>query len=121
MAPTLPVQPISHDWRDDRRGSRQERGYGAQWDRLRLKILKRDGYVCRCAECKRSGVIREATEVDHIVSKAQWQIDRGTLTGVDGESNLQAINHDCHVHKTQEDRQKAYAATQDTRGVSSVF
>ncbi len=100
-------------WQDNRRGSRQERGYGADWDRLRLRILQRDGYICRCQDCRGGEIrLRPATEVDHIVSKAQWQINRGTLEGVDNDSNLQAINRDCHIKKTAADRRAAYSAGQ---------
>lgn len=79
-----------------RKGNRHERGYGADWDRLRLFILRRDGGICRCADCARTGRVLVAHEVDHIVSKA-----RG---GTDDPSNLQAINRDCHKRKTQLER-----------------
>lgn len=81
--------------------SRQARGYGAEWERVREQVLKRDNYVCQCPDCK-GGEIRvsPANEVDHIVSKAEWKRRHGTLAGVDDPSNLQAINHDCHTKKT---------------------
>lgn len=86
---------------DSRRGSRHERGYGAAWDKLRARILKRDAGLCQCADCKHLGRIRVATQVDHIVNKAEWRRLHGSLVGVDAESNLQAINAECHRLKTQ--------------------
>jgi 5-methylcytosine-specific restriction protein A len=97
---------------DRSRGTRQERGYGATWDRLRLQVLARDCGICQ--PCLREGRVHEATEVDHVVSKAQYRRLHGTLAGVDHEGNLQAINHDCHLAKTQRDRQQA-------RGRSKTF
>lgn len=59
-------------WRPDReRGSRHERGYGTDWDRLRVLILKRDHYLCQCDECKRTGRVLPAAEVDHIIPKTE--------------------------------------------------
>jgi 5-methylcytosine-specific restriction enzyme A len=75
------------------RESRHARGYGSAWDRLRLQILARDGYRCRCADCVASGALLVAHEVDHRIPKS-----RG---GSDDPSNLCAINRDCHARKTQ--------------------
>ncbi|QOK96571.1 HNH endonuclease [Ralstonia pseudosolanacearum] len=86
-------------WRDDReRGSRHARGYGADWERTRARILGRSGGLCECDECARLGRVRLATEVDHIVPKA-----RG---GTDDDDNLQAINVECHRAKTVRERRK---------------
>ena len=73
-----------------RRGSRQDRGYGANWERVRAVVLRRDNHLCQ--ECLRNGRVHEAKEVDHIKAKA-----RG---GSDAESNLEVICHDCHRSKT---------------------
>lgn len=83
--------------------SRQERGYGAEWTKKRLRILERDCGVCQCRHCKAEGRITPANEVDHVVSKANaaklgWSAQR-----IDDDANLQAINHDCHKRKTMED------------------
>ena len=78
-----------------------DRGYGPEWKRLRLTILKRDGYICRCPDCNGGEIrVRPATHVDHIVSKADWQRRHGSLEGVDDPSNLRAINKDCHERKS---------------------
>lgn len=77
--------------------SRQARGYGAKWDRLRKVILARDNYLCQCPEClggdKR---LTAAGEVDHIVPKAKG--------GTDEESNLRAVNTDCHKRITAQQK-----------------
>ena len=97
-------KPKPGSFADLRRGSRQSRGYGAAWDRLRLTILERDKYVCRCAECVQSGVVKAANEVDHIVPKY--------LGGTDDPKNLQAINRDCHRRKTNSEALAAQGITE---------
>lgn len=84
--------------------SRHARGYGTAWDKLRLTILARDCGLCQCSECKAAKRLKTATEVDHRISKANWQKQHGTLDGVDDPSNLQAINTDCHKRKTSQER-----------------
>ena len=83
--------------------SRQSRGYGAAWDRLRKRILKRDNYLCQCKHCKAEHRVTPASEVDHIVSKAKAKAMGWTTAQINDELNLQAINSDCHVRKTLED------------------
>lgn len=90
-------------WKHDRR-SRHERGYGSEWVKLRLQILKRDGYRCHCDRCNAGHVIKPATQVDHKISKANWLKRFGSLDGVDHPSNLQAINKDCHEVKSLTER-----------------
>ncbi len=100
VKPALPMlaneaapAPLVHDWQDKRRGTTKERGYAGDWKRRRLRILKRDNYVCQCDRCKAQGIVRPAHEVDHIVNLAQG--------GSDADRNLQAINTECHRLKTQ--------------------
>jgi len=50
---------------DFRRGSRQSRGYDAQWLAFRPTILERDSHLCQ--ECARQGIIKAGNEVDHII------------------------------------------------------
>ena len=66
---------------------------GRPWRRKRDAVLKRDGYLCQCAECKRSGLVTLAEEVDHIVPRAEG--------GTDDDSNLQAISREHHKLKTK--------------------
>jgi 5-methylcytosine-specific restriction protein A len=84
--------------------SRQSRGYGKEWQKLRLVVLKRDRYLCQCQHCKAEGRVTIASEVDHVVSKAQATKLGWLPEQVDHPSNLQAINHDCHVIKTMEEK-----------------
>lgn len=76
---------------DRQRGTASQRGYGANWRRLRSMFLRRHPL---CAdpfkEHKTSPV--PATDVDHIVPRS-----RG---GSDAFSNLQALCHSCHSRKT---------------------
>ncbi len=72
------------------RGSRHARGYGAEWDRVRLEALERDCYLCQL--CRAKGRITEARIVDHIRPKARQ--------GTDDLSNLQTICSACHAEKT---------------------
>lgn len=91
---------------DSRRGSRHARGYGSQWVKTRERILARDNGMCQCEDCTSSGRIRLATQVDHRVNKATWLHQHGTLAGVDHDSNLRAINAECHKAKTAREAQQ---------------
>ena len=92
----------------DMKGSRHERGYGSDWTRLRLKILKRDNYMC--VNCKRQGIdtplkVRPYDHaVDHIMPKA--------FGGTDHPDNLQSLCAPCHDQKT-------YAEQAEARGSRS--
>lgn len=68
---------------------------GRPWRRLRDAVLKRDCYLCQCQDCKAAGLPLLADEVDHIVPIAEG--------GTDAESNLQAMNRDCHAKKTAQE------------------
>lgn len=87
--------PSGLPFNDRRKGTTTQQGYGWAWQQLRLRILKRDGYRCRCDECVELKRILPASEVDHHVPKAQG--------GTDDPSNLRAINRDCHRAKTARD------------------
>lgn len=75
---------------DAKRGSRQDRGYGAEWEKLRKRILSRDKGLCQ--PCMKSGRVSVAKHVDHIKPKAEG--------GTDADENLQAICIECHKVKT---------------------
>ena len=75
---------------DERRGSRQSRGYGAEWEQTRKRILSRDKGLCQM--CMADGKLRPAKQVDHKVPKFEG--------GTDGDKNLQAICLTCHQAKT---------------------
>lgn len=79
----------SGGWRGQT-GTRQQRGYDAAWDRLRLTILARDHHLCQV--CLATGRPTSARTVDHIKPKAQG--------GTDESDNLRAICDACHAEKT---------------------
>ena len=85
------------------RESRQSRGYGADWDRTRLRVLRRDAYLCQCRHCKAAKRVTPASEVDHVVSKAEGKRRGWPAERIEADDNLAAINHDCHVRKTIEE------------------
>ena len=90
LRPVLAPAPVN-GWKPDSvRGSRHQRGYGTAWERTRARILRRDGGLCQ--PCQSDGHVTGATEVDHIVPKAQG--------GGDNDENLQAICIECHSAKT---------------------
>lgn len=82
---------------DKRRGSRQSRGYGAEWERTRRRILARDHGLCQ--PCLERVVTTQGTEVDHKLSKAEG--------GTDDDANLQTICRECHRAKTQAEAARA--------------
>lgn len=73
---------------DAYRGSRHERGYGAEWEKLRMSVLRSSPGCAMCGQ--------PATDVDHILPKR-----RG---GTDDRSNLQTLCHACHSRKTASER-----------------
>lgn len=85
--------------------SRHERGYGTEWSKLRLDILRRDNGLCQCEQCKGGQIrVRIATEVHHIVSKAKAETLGWTKAQTDDPSNLSAINRDCHKRETAKEQ-----------------
>ena len=89
----------SGGWRG-KAGSRQDRGYGSDWERLRLQILKRDKHLC--VPCLLEGRPSPAYAVDHITPKAKG--------GTDHPDNLRAICKACHAEKTAQEGAEAQAA-----------
>lgn len=76
---------------DQERGSAAQRGYGARWRRLRAMKLAADP-ICADPYHRHPGQIIEATEVDHILPRAQG--------GTDAWGNLQSLCGPCHSYKT---------------------
>ncbi len=72
---------------DLRRGSRQERGYDAAWEKLSLEHRKKEPL---CRECDYRGYARIAELVDHIIpirDRPELRLD---------PKNLQALCQRCH-------------------------
>lgn len=89
---------------DERRGSRQSRGYGAEHEQSRKRVLSRDKGVC---QEHRPGCRYRATQVDHKVSKADARRMGWSEQQIEADENKQAICTACHVLKTQEEAQRA--------------
>lgn len=78
-----------------RRGTAAQRGYGAEWRRLRAEVLEAQPLCADPFSVHREAGERVlATTVDHIVSRR-----RG---GLDSLENLQALCGRCHSRKTAE-------------------
>lgn len=65
----------------------------SKWETLRVQVLMQAKGLCQCIECKASGAVRLATEVDHIVPL--W------AGGSNDIANLQAISVECHRAKSE--------------------
>lgn len=79
------------------RGSAGQGRGGRPWRRLREQVLARDKHLCQ--PCQRQGRATPATEVDHILCKAEG--------GTDKAANLEAICSHCHKVKTQAEARRA--------------
>lgn len=71
-----------------------DRGLGWEWQKFRLRILKRDLYLCQ--PCKADGRVAAATQVDHIIPRHKG--------GEMADSNAQSICEACHKAKTAADQ-----------------
>lgn len=86
--------------------SRQKRGYGYQWEKLRKLVMERDKGLCQPS--LREGRVVRATEVDHIVSKAKAKRLGWSQARIDHPDNLQAISKEEHLKKTREEVGSTY-------------
>lgn len=89
--------------RDQRRGSRQERGYSERWLRASERFRaqhpicgeRQDGELYpEHSRCVRENIVTQATEVDHIVAH------RGNKALFWNRANWQSLCHPCHSTKT---------------------
>lgn len=76
--------------RDDRPTAHQ-RGYGAQWQKIRMDHLRKEP-LCRDPYHLHPEQLIPATDVDHIVPLSAGGSNR--------DDNLQSLCHSCHSHKT---------------------
>ncbi|WP_448216278.1 HNH endonuclease [Endozoicomonas sp. 2B-B] len=79
-----------------KKGNTTQRGYGADWRKIRKRILERDSYLCQ--SCMRKGILTAANIVDHIKARAHG--------GDNSDSNLEAICPQCHTQKTATERSR---------------
>lgn len=84
--------------------SRQSRGYGAAWERVRKVVLQRDAGLCQV--CLRKNAYTAGNIVDHIVSKAKAAALRWGQARIDDPANLQTICKPCHDIKTEQEQGK---------------
>lgn len=94
--------------------SRQERGYGAEWDRLRKKVIERDKGLCQA--CIKEGRVTPGKDVDHVVSRARakqlgWSKERTECL-----ANTQYLCRPCHLAKTEREQGKTKHAPRPTYG-----
>lgn len=89
------------------RGSRQSRGYGAEWEQTRKRILRRDKGLCQ--PCLKSGRPKPARQVDHIINKAAAKQRGWTQEQIEADDNLQAICNECHAAKTADEGRQGRA------------
>ncbi|MFC4169617.1 HNH endonuclease signature motif containing protein [Teichococcus aestuarii] len=101
---SMPIDPPTHrpSWLprkatareyDRARGSARQRGYDAQWERLRAEVL-RERPCCEAPGCGS----RERLNVDHIVSvrlAPERRLDR---------TNLRVLCQPCHSARTARDQ-----------------
>ena len=86
--------------------SRQSRGYGAAWEKVRAEVLARDMGMCQ--ECKRQGRVVAGRDVDHKVSKAKaaqmgWRDDQ-----IESPANLEYLCKPCHDEKSARETGRTY-------------
>lgn len=86
-AHNVPANRYSYD---TRRGTPAERGYDADWRRVRKQALNRDSYLCQACLPR----VTPATDVDHILTVHTRPDLRLDL------SNLQSLCKECHSRKT---------------------
>lgn len=84
--------------------SRQERGYGAAWDRVRKVVLLRDFHLCQV--CRKNGRAVTTNIVDHIMSKENAKRAGWSEARTEHPNNLQCICAPCHDIKTEAEQGK---------------
>lgn len=85
--------------------SRQSRGYGKEWDRIRPVIRARDHDLCQpCLKAGRLGVVSNI--VDHIMSKANAKRAGWSEARTEHPNNLQVICEACHLIKSEAEQGK---------------
>lgn len=86
--------------------SRQSRGYGPEWTRLRTQVIERAKGMCE--ECARQGRVTMGRDVDHKVSKAKAKVLGWSKAKTESIANLQYLCVPCHKRKTAEETGRTY-------------
>lgn len=76
---------------DAQRGSSSERGYNYRWQKARQTFLRANPL---CRHCTKLGMVRAATEVDHVIPH------RGDQELFWNTDNWQGLCKPCHSRKT---------------------
>ena len=79
---------------------------GRRLQRMRTQLFARDPL---CAECRRQGLVREATQRDHVIPLAEG--------GADDVTNEQGLCDECHDAKSETEKQRGLARTYGGVGV----
>lgn len=95
--------------------SRQSRGYGADWEKVRLVVIERAKGLCE--RCQREGRVTAGKEVDHITSKAKARAMGWSQAKADHPRNLQFLCTPCHRKKTTEETGRTYREPRPTIGL----
>lgn len=84
--------------------TRQERGYGAEWEKLRQQTIKRDKGLCQ--QCIREGRVTIGKDVDHVVSRAEAHRRGWSKERTECLANTQYLCKPCHDVKTEAEQGK---------------
>jgi len=91
---------------DPARGTRQQRGYGREWEIKRLQILERDAGLCQPCLKGEPERVTVAVAVDHIVAKADAARRGWSTEQIEEDTNLQSICKTCHDAKSAHEAQR---------------
>lgn len=86
--------------------SRQSRGYGAEWEKVRAKVIERAKGMCE--ECARQGRVAAGKDVDHITSRVKAKVLRWSTAKTEHPSNLQYLCTRCHDRKSAKETGRTY-------------
>jgi 5-methylcytosine-specific restriction enzyme A len=86
--------------------SRQSRGYGAEWEKIRKVVIARAKGMCE--ECARHGRVAMGRDVDHKVSKAKARRMGWSEEAINDLANLQYLCTPCHDEKTARESGRTY-------------
>lgn len=78
--------------------SRQSRGYGTEWTKIRKVVIERAKGMCEM--CAAEGRVAMGKDVDHKVPKAKAKRLGWSDAKMDHPSNLWYICKPCHLSKT---------------------